>query len=248
MLDWVKDNYMLLIDMGLYAIAIVTVFVYTRKILLRKSINVGIIFSAIIKLIATFFELTALSSFADICLVVIAVMLLLANDQIIKNLLAKKGKHKRNSNMNIEERYDMYKKVSDAVQMLSQNKIGAIMTFERETNLEDYIKNGVRISTPVSTAILTTIFYPGTTLHDGACIIRGNTIEAASVFYTPATKALRGKFGARHRASLGISEVSDAITVVVSEETGRVSFAIHGELQAVGRDTFYQTFKDLMEK
>ena len=79
-------------------------------------------------------------------------------------------------------------------------------------------------------------------------IIRGNTIEAASVFYTPTTRALNGKFGARHRASLGISEVSDAITVVVSEETGRVSFAMHGELQAVGRDVFYQTFKDLMEK
>jgi energy-coupling factor transporter ATP-binding protein EcfA2 len=120
--------------------------------------------------------------------------------------------------------------------------------YKKGLNGEDYIKNGVRISTPVSTAILTTIFYPGTTLHDGACIIRGNTIEAASVFYTPATKALRGKFGARHRASLGISEVSDAITVVVSEETGRVSFAMHGELQAVGRDVFYQTFKDLMEK
>ncbi len=248
MLDWLKDNYMLVIDLGLYTAAIITVFVYTRKILLRRSINIGIIFAAMIKLASTFFGLNALSSFADICLIVIAVMLLLANDQIIKNMLAKKGKSKRKSNLNVEERYDMYKKVSDAVQMLSQNKIGAIMTFERETNLEDYIKNGVRINTPVTTAILTTIFYPGTTLHDGACIIRGNTIEAASVFYTPATKALHGKFGARHRASLGISEVSDAITVVVSEETGRVSFAIHGELQAVGRDVFYQTFKDLMEK
>ena len=248
LLEWVKDNYMLLIDMGLYLLAIITVSIYARKILIRRSVNVGIVFAAIIKLVATFFGLNALSSFADICLIVVAVMLLLANDQIIKNMLAKKGKSRNKSNMNVEERYDLYRKVSDAVQMLSQNKIGAIMTFERDVSLEDYIKNGVRIHTPVSTAILTTIFYPGTTLHDGACIIRGNTIEAASVFYTPATKALRGKFGARHRASLGISEVSDAITVVVSEETGRVSFAMHGELQAVGRDVFYQTFKDLMEK
>jgi len=248
MLDWLKDNYMLFVDIGLYTAALIAIYFYTRKLLIRKNITVGIIFAYVLKIIGTLFSLSALSSLSDICLIVLIITLVLANDQVIKKHLSRNGKSRHKSNLNVEERYDLYKKVSDAVQMLSQNKIGAIMTFERETNLDDYIKNGVRINTPVTTAILTTIFYPGTTLHDGAMIIRGNTIEAASVFYTPTTRALNGKFGARHRASLGISEVSDAITVVVSEETGRVSFAMHGELQAVGRDVFYQAFKDLMEK
>ena len=247
-MEWLKDNYMLLIDIALYTISLALIFLYSRKVLIRKNINLGICFVYICKVVSVLFGFNALGSISDIAIIVLIVAMLMANDQLVKNFLAKKGKTRRQSNLNVEERYDLYKKVSDAVQMLSQNKIGAIMTFERETNLDDYIKNGVKISTPVTTAILTTIFYPGTTLHDGAMIIRGNTIEAASVFYTPTTRALNGKFGARHRASLGISEVSDAITVVVSEETGRVSFAIHGELQAVGRDVFYQTFKDLMEK
>ena len=96
--------------------------------------------------------------------------------------------------------------------------------------------------------LLTTIFYDGTTLHDGAVIIRGNTIIAASVYYIPTVKAMNGKYGARHRASLGISEVCDAVTVVVSEETGRISLAIDGELQAVTRENFLQSFKREMEK
>ena len=247
-MEWLKDNYMLLIDLALYTISLVMIYFFTKKILIRKNIKFGILTVYVAKIVSSLFGFSALSSLTDVCLIAIIVALLLANDQIVKNYLARKGKFRKQSDLNVEERYDLYRKVSDAVQMLSQNKIGAIMTFERDTNLDDYIKNGVRISVPVTTAIITTIFYPGTTLHDGAMIIRGNTIEAASVFYTPTTRALNGKYGARHRASLGISEVSDAITVVVSEETGRVSFAINGELQAVGRDVFYQTFKDLMEK
>ena len=134
------------------------------------------------------------------------------------------------------------------VSMLGLTACGEDDNLYSGLNLDEYIKNGVRINAPVCPELLTTIFYEGTTLHDGAVIIRNNMIEAASVYYTPTTKALNGKFGARHRASIGISEVTDAITVVVSEETGRISFAIAGELQAVGRDTFYQAFKELMEK
>ena len=132
--------------------------------------------------------------------------------------------------------------------MLSSAKIGAIMTFEKKNSLDDYIKQGVKVDAPVSSELLTTIFYPGTTLHDGAVVIRGSNIEAASVYYTPTVKALGGKYGARHRASLGISEVCDAVTVVVSEETGRISLAIDGELIAVTRETFMQVFKEELEK
>ena len=146
------------------------------------------------------------------------------------------------------DKKQLYKVISTTVNMLSSAKIGAIMTFEKKNSLDDYIKQGVKVDAPVSSELLTTIFYPGTTLHDGAVVIRGNNIEAASVYYTPTVKALGGKYGARHRASLGISEVCDAVTVVVSEETGRISLAIDGELIAVNRENFSQVFKEELEK
>ena len=109
------------------------------------------------------------------------------------------------------------------------------------------MKNGVAVKAPVSTELLQTIFYPGTRLHDGAVVIHGNEIVAASVFYTPTTKAFAGKYGSRHRAALGISEISDAVTVVVSEETGRISFAVNGTLETVDQANFLRVFENLMD-
>ena len=144
--------------------------------------------------------------------------------------------------------FGKYKVINSTVAALSTSKTGAIMTFEKHNSLDEFINKGVKINAPDCQELLTTIFYDGTTLHDGAVIIRGNTIIAASVYYIPTVKPMNGKYGARHRASLGISEVCDAVTVVVSEETGRISLAIDGELQAVTRETFLQMFKREMEK
>ena len=91
-----------------------------------------------------------------------------------------------------------------------------------------------------------TIFYPGTRLHDGAVIIHGDMIKSAAVFFTPSTKAFTNKYGSRHRAAIGISEVSDSLTVVVSEETGRISFAINGQIEAVTSDDFLRVFENYM--
>ena len=77
-------------------------------------------------------------------------------------------------------------------------------------------------------------------------IIHGNQIVAASVFFTPTTKPFAGKYGSRHRAALGISEISDAVTVVVSEETGRISIAVDGELNSVDQDSFLRVFETYM--
>ena len=116
----------------------------------------------------------------------------------------------------------------------------------RQPTSTDIIKNGVPVHAPVTPEILLTIFYPGTRLHDGAVVIHGNEIVAASVFFTPTTKPFAGKYGSRHRAAIGISEISDAITVVVSEETGRISFAVNGELEAVNQTNFLRVFENYM--
>lgn len=153
------------------------------------------------------------------------------------------------ANFGIEKIYDsklLFKNIETAVISLSNARIGAIITFEKNTSLKDIIKNGVPVHAPVTPEILLTIFYPGTRLHDGAVVIHGNEIVAASVFFTPTTKPFAGKYGSRHRAAIGISEISDAITVVVSEETGRISFAVNGELEAVNQTNFLRVFENYM--
>ena len=153
------------------------------------------------------------------------------------------------ANFGIEKIYDsqlLYKNIESAVISLSNARIGAIMTFEKNTSLKEIMKNGVPVHAPVTPEILLTIFYPGTRLHDGAVVIHGNEIVAASVFFTPTTKPFAGKYGSRHRAAIGVSEVSDAVTVVVSEETGRISFAVNGDLEAVNQTNFLRVFENYM--
>ena len=140
----------------------------------------------------------------------------------------------------------MYAQIQTAVITMSKQKIGAIITFEKKDNLDDVMKSGTIINAPVSAELLQTIFYEGTRLHDGAVIIRNDMIVAASVYFTPTTRPLTGKFGSRHRAAIGISEICDAVTVVVSEETGRISIAHKGELTTVTPDNFLSTFEEAM--
>ncbi len=154
------------------------------------------------------------------------------------------------ANFGVEKIFDrkaMYKVINDAVLALSKTRTGAIMTFEKNTSLKDIIRNGVPVHAPVSQELLQTIFYEGTRLHDGAVVIHGNEIVAASVFFTPTTKPFAGKYGSRHRAAIGISEVSDAVTVVVSEETGRISIAVNGELEHIEPTNFLRVFENYMK-
>lgn len=142
---------------------------------------------------------------------------------------------------------NLYKNIYETVVSLSRSKTGALLTFERKDSLNEVMKTGTIINCPVSAEIIQTIFYEGTRLHDGAIIIRDDTIVAASVYFTPTSKALSGKYGARHRAAIGISEISDSVTVVVSEETGRVSIAYGGDLNFVPLDNFMRVFDEYME-
>lgn len=119
-----------------------------------------------------------------------------------------------------------------AAQVMSREKKGALIVLERNTGLEEYIDKGIKIEGILSAELLLNIFTPKSPLHDGAVIIRGSRIAAASCVL-PLTENNDGVFkelGTRHRAGIGISEVSDALAVIVSEETGSVSLAVEGLL------------------
>ena len=115
---------------------------------------------------------------------------------------------------------------------LAETKTGALIVFERDNTLDEAIKTGTLIHADVKTELLKNIFYPNTPLHDGAVIIRGGRIEAASCMLPLTTQThLSRELGMRHRAGIGMSEASDAVVVVVSEESGSISVAVEGILK-----------------
>ncbi len=118
-----------------------------------------------------------------------------------------------------------------SVSYLSERKIGALITFERAVTLEDYIRTAFQIHAPLTAELLSTIFVPQTPLHDGAVIIKGNEVVCAGTYFPPSENPDIPKYlGSRHRAAIGISEVSDALTIIVSEQTGYISVAVDGYL------------------
>jgi diadenylate cyclase len=133
-----------------------------------------------------------------------------------------------------EEDQDFSKRIGEVIKSinhLSRRKIGALIVFERETGLNDYIESGIQIGSQISSELIINIFTPNTPLHDGAVIIRKNQLMAAGCYLPLSENPFISKeLGTRHRAAIGMSEVSDAISVVVSEETGQVSLAINGQV------------------
>ena len=140
--------------------------------------------------------------------------------------------------LNPVEQGEVAEEIATAVEELSRAKVGAIIAIEREIGLEEFAETGSPLQARVSVPLLTTIFTPYTPLHDGAVIIRGDTIVAAGAIL-PLTQfpVSDRSIGTRHRAALGLSEETDALVIVVSEETSTVSVAVRGRLErGVGRE------------
>jgi len=119
---------------------------------------------------------------------------------------------------------------------LAKKKIGALIVIERSTGLKDFVETGVPLNAEFSSQLIGSIFFPNNPLHDGAAIIRGNRVIAANVFLPLAEDIEGNEYGTRHRAAVGLSKETDAIVVVVSEETGRISIAHKGSLSAFSQD------------
>ena len=131
-----------------------------------------------------------------------------------------------------------------AVTSLSARRVGALIVLERREGLKNYIENGSRIDSVVSYELLVTLFAPGTPMHDGAVIVSGDRVAAAASFLPLSLKeGLPKRFGTRHRAAIGITEETDAIAILVSEERGTISLARGGELQ---EDLDAKSLRDLL--
>jgi len=138
------------------------------------------------------------------------------------------GKRRR---LDTEETELLLSELVKAVGVLAKNKIGALIVLERETGLNDYIETGIKVDGLLSSDFLINIFIPNTPMHDGAVIVRGNRVMAAGCLLPLSEdRSLNKELGTRHRAALGLTEQTDAIVVVVSEETGIISLAQGGHL------------------
>ena len=194
----------------------------------------GVLIVLAIKLVTTIFNLTTANYIVDrvINYGVLAVIIIFTPE--IRTFLEKIGSTSLRSESLSENDIDnLLTEIGESVEYLSKNKIGALITFERKQLLNQYISMGKYIDSEFKKELLLSIFYEGTPLHDGAIIVRGNRVLAAACFYPSTTQSLPTEFGARHRAAIGISEVTDAFTLVVSEETGHISYSSDGELHTI---------------
>ena len=139
--------------------------------------------------------------------------------------------------------------IADAVMYLSSRKIGALITIEKHKLLDQYAEKAIVLNSEISKELLINIFSPLTPLHDGAVIIKGNKIRCAGAYYVLSTRDNLDKtVGSRHRAALGIAEVTDSITIVVSEETGKISITYSGIIISISdRDKLLEYIDLAME-
>lgn len=152
----------------------------------------------------------------------------------IRNILEQLGRTQllgRHKVLTVDERERLVYEVINAVEYMRKARIGALIVIERDVSLQDYIAKSTNLYADLSSELLISLFFPNNPLHDGGVIIQGDKISCAgAVFPTSNSLKINKRLGTRHRAALGITEETDAISLVVSEETGRVSIAIKGEL------------------
>ena len=243
---------------SLLAIAVLNVFIdYFVK---RKFVWYSLAVFSFIFLMSHIFMLDYLAQICLAIITVIAIVAMFVNMSEFRLILANKFSRgikikKKRTTLEVDEPYatsELYDIINTSVLYLSQYKIGALLSFVRNDNLTEVCEdgnNGTILKAPVNAELIETIFYKGTRLHDGAVIIKGNIIYAAAVMYKDvSTASLDGKYGTRHRAALAISTQYDAVTVVVSEETGNISIAYKGVLEHYSRDSFKNAFSNIMEQ
>jgi len=229
-------------------VAIVTVVIYRVLLLIHRTramqVLVGIIVLAVaygiayvLRLGMIVYLLTLIFSYGAIALLVVfAPELRAALAQIGRSPMSRLFGHMRES--------EIADQVADAVGRLSRSGVGAIIAIEREVSLEEYVQSGSEMQATVSADLLATIFTPYSPLHDGAVIIRGDTIVGAGcILPLSQTMALDRSLGTRHRAALGLSEETDALVIVVSEETATITVAQNGRL---GRDMAIDQVRELV--
>ena len=194
----------------------------------------GIIFILALKLISVWIGLTTIGFLLDYVIEWGILALIIIFQPEIRNVLEQIGRSQllgRHKVLTVDERERVVFEIVNAMDSLRKTRTGALIIIERDNSLNDYIQKSRKIYADISSDLLISIFFPNNPLHDGGVIIQGDKITSArAVFPISENSKVVRRLGTRHRAALGISEITDCISLIVSEETGRLSIAIGGQL------------------
>lgn len=226
--DWIKD----IVD-----ILIVTYIIYHLILLVRgtRAIQLlkGLLVLVLIWAVSTWFDLYTLKWLMNQMFTFGVVAIFIIFQPELRRALEQLGRGKL-FNRGIADEEEFARELSEiikALNYLSRRKIGALIVFERNTGINEYTESGIPIQSVITSQLLINIFIPNTPLHDGAVIIQEHKITAAACYLPLSENPFISKeLGTRHRAAIGISEVGDAVSIVVSEETGQISLAIDGQV------------------
>ncbi|KAA9016929.1 diadenylate cyclase CdaA [Niallia endozanthoxylica] len=203
----------------------------------------GIFVILIVQLISEVFHLQTLFWITDQIISWGFLAIIIVFQPEIRRALEQLGRGKffsRTSSREEDDQEKMIESIIKAVDYMAKRRIGALISLEMETGMSDYIETGIEVDSKISSELLINIFIPNTPLHDGAVILQKNRVAAAAC-YLPLSESpfISKELGTRHRAAIGISEVTDSLTVVVSEETGAVSLTKNGKLhRELSKDAF----------
>lgn len=233
-------------------ILVIAIIIYLARIIKKTragQIFKGLVLLAIIYIIAKLSHMVILSFVLDNFMSYGIILLIVVFQPELRNVFEKLGRSKIVDVFDVDNNIMVKHAISEttkAVEIMSMKQIGALIVFERSTKVSEVMKEGIPINGKVTSELLQNIFMPRTPLHDGAVVISGSEMLAAKCILPLASEvSVPRNLGTRHRAAVGITEISDALVVVVSEETGTISLAEGGKLI---RDLTADSLRDLLTK
>lgn len=233
-IDYIISTLMKIVDVSLVWFVLYFVFKNIRNNVKMSLLFKGILLILIVKLISDWLGLVTIGLLLEYVIMWGPLALIIIFQPEIRNVLEQIGKTQllgRHKVLSVGERERLVHEITLAVEYLKKTRIGALIVIERDVSLRDYIERSKKIYADITSELLIAIFFPNNPLHDGGVIIQGDKISCAgAVFPTSVDMKVVKRLGTRHRAALGISEETDCISIIVSEETGRISIATNGEL------------------
>jgi len=232
-------NSVLVMIQKLVDISLVWMIIYFVLKNLKNNVKMvllfkGVLFILILKVVSDFLNLVTIGLILEYVIMWGPLALIIVFQPEIRNILEHIGRNQllgRHKILTLDEREKLVYEIMGAIEYLRKSRIGALIVIERDISLNEYIERSKKIYADISQELLISIFFPRNPLHDGGVIIQGNKITSAgAVFPISINSKINKRLGTRHRAAIGVSEESDCISLVVSEETGKISIATGGVL------------------
>lgn len=256
------------LDVGILWFILYYILKYIKNNVKLTLIFKGVLIIILLKLLSDWLDLNTVGMLLEYVIESVPIAIIVLFQPEIRNVLESIGRTQllgRHKVLTVDEREKVVYEIMQAVEYMKRNRIGALIVIERDYSLNQYIENANKIYADISSELLISIFFPNNPLHDGAVIVQGDRITCAgSILPTSMNSQLSKRLGTRHRAALGIAEVGDAVAICVSEETGRISIAMDGELNynltledarmmlisslQPKKDTFFDADLDLQEE